>query len=603
MLRSDPFRISLARKCQLLFGLAVLLIIAAALYVPGTYMETLVHELNLRDARSLAITARVWADPSASDWPAQQELLDKWWEDNTNTLRLPATKPRLIPLNGADRVLTGFTLVALYEQMRDPMRKLKRIARELEPWCNPPPQWLLARGALVRVAAEWRAGLQARAPGMLLRLTRQWVDASDRHPTLDRFQVQCVADMLRDERLNERHQAIRRADHPTIYQFVLAVRAAEPGAGKRPLVGIIDVKLPTNETQEVFWTRIILGLAGLLAGFLAILVFYLISQKLILAPVRELKDLVTRITEGDQTARANLTTGDEYEELSDAFNDMLTELEKSRLELETINRSLDAKLGELAETNVALHESNRLKSEFLANVSHELRTPLTSIIGFGDLLRDMAQDEGEMDTKRLARYATNILTSGRMLLDIINDLLDLAKIEAGKIRIHRTQFSLCDLCEALGDFLQPMIDKKKQSFTIVLDDKMPLMTSDSGKIRQVLFNLLSNAIKYTPEQGAVGLETHVLDSSQRVRLVVWDTGPGIRTDDQDRIFEKFQQLDASVTRKFAGTGLGLPISRDLCLLLGGTVRVESQPGSGARFIIELPVDCPDNVTLPLPTLT
>jgi len=587
----------------LLFSLAVLLIIAAALYVPGSYMETLVHELNLRDARSLALTARVWADPSATDWQTQQELLDKWWEDNTNTLRLPATKPRLIPLAPADRVLTVPVLRALLDQVRGPVRQLKAVIKEIEPWCKPPAGWLFAKGALAGVPDNWRAKLQTRVPLVVLRLPRQWIGAASRHSALDPFQIECVTDMQRDESLNEKHQVIRQTDQPTIYQFVLAVRAVEPGAGKQPLVGIIDVKLPTRETGEIFLTRLILGLACLLAGFLAILVFYLISQKLILAPVRELKDLVTRITGGDLSARADITTGDEYEELSDAFNDMLTKLDKSRSELVTINRSLDAKLGELAETNVGLHESNRLKSEFLANVSHELRTPLTSIIGFGDLLCDMAQDEGGMDTKRISRYATNILTSGRMLLDIINDLLDLAKIEAGKMRIHRSQFSLHNLCEALGDFMQPMFDKKQQTFTMTLDEQTPSMNSDSGKIRQVLFNLLSNAVKYTPEQGAIGLETLVLDANQRLRIVVWDTGPGISLEDQSRIFEKFQQLDASVTREFTGTGLGLPISRDLCALLGGTIRVESQPGSGARFVIELPVECPSNVTLPLPTST
>jgi signal transduction histidine kinase len=151
--------------------------------------------------------------------------------------------------------------------------------------------------------------------------------------------------------------------------------------------------------------------------------------------------------------------------------------------------------------------------------------------------------------------------------------------------------------------MQPMFDKKQQTFSLSIDENTPPMNSDSGKIRQVLFNLLSNAVKYTPDQGAIGLEAVPLDSAQRVRLVVWDTGPGINEEDQLRIFEKFQQLDASVTREYSGAGLGLPISSDLCTLLGGTIRVESRPGSGARFIVELPIECPENVTLPLPTLT
>ena len=175
----------------------------------------------------------------------------------------------------------------------------------------------------------------------------------------------------------------------------------------------------------IFLTRASLVLAGTLSGFLAILVLYLISQRLILAPVRELKSLVQQIASGNLNARAGLATGDEFEELCTAFNDMLGRLERAWAELEAANRSLDAKLGELAETNVALFESNRIKSEFLANVSHELRTPLTSIIGFADLLRDLLQSGSDIDKARGARYADNILTSGRGLLDLINDLLDL----------------------------------------------------------------------------------------------------------------------------------------------------------------------------------
>jgi signal transduction histidine kinase len=240
-----------------------------------------------------------------------------------------------------------------------------------------------------------------------------------------------------------------------------------------------------------------------------------------------------------------------------------------------------------------LFESNRLKSEFLANVSHELRTPLTSIIGFADLLRDSAQGEGVLDKKRIARFAHNILTSGRLLLDIINDLLDLAKIEAGKIELHRSSFSLRDVCEALSDFMKPLVDKNSLTFEIDLQDNLPVMYSDAGKIRQVLFNLLSNAVKYTPPGGVVRLEARSIDNDQAVQLIVADNGPGIAPEDQQRIFEKFQQLDPSVTREHSGTGLGLPISKEICNLLGGTIRLESELNKGSRFIVELPVECPE----------
>jgi signal transduction histidine kinase len=403
------------------------------------------------------------------------------------------------------------------------------------------------------------------------------------------------------------YQITRTMDRPgeaPVYRCVLAVRGVEAAPARRPLVGIIDAQIPAPGVADaLFWTRVILVLAGMLAGFLAILVFYLISQRLILAPVRELTALVGQIGGGDFSARATITTGDEFEELSDAFNDMLSRLERARVELETINRSLDAKLGELAETNLALFESNRIKSEFLANVSHELRTPLTSIIGFADLLRDGAQDHKPMDDVRVARYVDNILTSGRMLLDLINDLLDLAKIEAGRIELHRAPFSLRDVCEALSDFMRPTIENKGLNMMMTLDESLPTMNSDSGKIRQVLYNLLANAIKYTPQGGSVSLKAEGIDAGQRVRLIVSDDGPGIAPEDQERIFEKFRQLDASVTREHSGTGLGLAISRELCTMLGGGIRVESELGKGSQFIVELPAECPEKVYRPVPLMT
>ncbi len=409
--------------------------------------------------------------------------------------------------------------------------------------------------------------------------------------------------MSRDKKLNEM-RTDEQVDSSTTYRLVMAVRGEDSGAGRQPLVGLIDVQLKAPDLSSVLlWTRFMFVLAGLLAGFLAVLVFYIIVQKLILAPVRDLTVLAEDIAGGNLSARADINTGDEFQELGGAFNAMLAELERARVELETINRSLDTRLGELAETNVALYESNRLKSEFLANVSHELRTPLTSIIGFADLLRDTAQSAGELDKQRTARFAHNILTSGRMLLDLINDLLDLAKIEAGKVELHRTRFSLQDICEALGDFVRPLIEKKSLNFRLDLAEDLPSMESDAGKLRQVLYNLLSNAIKYTPERGTVSLEAVAIAGHRQVCITVSDTGPGITPEDQERIFEKFWQLDSSVTREHSGSGLGLAISKELSQLLGGNIRVESERGRGSRFIVTLPVQSPATARRPLPTLT
>jgi two-component system, NarL family, sensor histidine kinase BarA len=594
------FQISLARKCQLLFGLAVLLIIAAALVVPGYYMETSVRQSRVERTRSLAAVAVARLDLANNDWRQQQEALNQWWEVNTRPLNLRGSKALLVKLPPADTAATA-------QQKKELVQYLQHMSDRLEPaidWLSRRapglPAWQLAEAGWDCLPRAKRDRWYRQGEIAIARLGRTLASGEAGYPPLDEFQSQVVQKLRRDETLHGEGTPTRAPGGPTLYRYIQAIRGAGSSSDSKPLLGFVDVSLLAPETDEmpfVIWA--ILVLAGMLAGFLAILVFYLISQRLILAPVRELTALVGEIADGDLQARANLQTGDEFEELSDAFNDMLGRLERARAELETANRSLDAKLGELAETNVALFESNRIKSEFLGNVSHELRTPLTSIIGFADLLRDSMLSGGGIDTTRAARFADNILISGRGLLDLINDLLDLTKIEARKIELHRSTFSLRDVCEGLADFVRPSIDKKSQVMTMHLDEDLPLMNSDAGKLRQVLFNLLSNAIKYTPDGGTVGLEVHTLNDGQRVRLAVVDTGPGIALEDQAKIFEKFQQLDSSVTREHTGSGLGLAISKELCTLLGGTIRVESELGQGARFIVELPVECPEMAERPL----
>jgi len=251
---------------------------------------------------------------------------------------------------------------------------------------------------------------------------------------------------------------------------------------------------------------------------------------------------------------------------------------------------------------VALYEANRIKSEFLANVSHELRTPLTSIIGFAELLRDASRDTEPANPVRIARFAHNILTSGRNLLELINDLLDLAKMEAGKMVLHRTHFALRDICEAVVDFTRPLVEKKELRFEASLADDLPAMYSDAGRIQQVLYNLLSNAIKFTPAGGSVRFDVRRF-GEDRVRIVVADTGPGIPRELQAVVFEKFRQIDSSVTREHDGTGLGLPISRELTHMLGGTIQLESEVGKGTTFTVILPMECPETAKIPLVPLT
>ncbi len=591
--------ISLARKCQLLFGLALALIIAAALFVPGYYMESFVHELNARRAREPALAARARINPMAPNWGEQERLLAQWWGANSAALDLPATPPRVIPLPAAGAEPRGDLLLTLLKLSADPPAWLRQTARILQQRAWNLTAWQASQFAWHSVVPpNTRTWVRARWPLILPNVADVLLGQGSGIDPRDTFLVQAIREFQSDEKLAEKTTVTRQPDGPRVYRYVLPIRGGKDTGGRSPLIAVIDSQRPAPRSDEmILLTRAILLMAGILAGFLAILVFYLITQRLILAPVRDLKALADQIASGDLTARADLTTGDEFQELSDSFNDMLGQLERSRLELEKINRSLDAKLGELAETNVALYESNRLKSEFLANVSHELRTPLTSIIGFADLLRDAASGDGA-DRSRLARYATNILISGRGLLDIINDLLDLAKIEAGRIEMHRAVFSIRDVCEALADLTRPLFDKKSQEFDMDLAEELPAMNSDAGKLRQVLYNLLSNAHKYTPEYGRITLKAEQ-SGPGTLRLAVTDTGPGIAPEDRDVIFEKFRQLDSGVTREHSGTGLGLAITRELVVLLGGKIRLESELGRGTTFIVDLPAECPEGARRPL----
>ncbi len=352
------------------------------------------------------------------------------------------------------------------------------------------------------------------------------------------------------------------------------------------LLGIVSIDIPSRVREnQLLLNRVFIMVAGLLGGTLAILCFYLITTRLILQPVRVLQETAEKVSEGDLNIRSDISTGDEFQQLSETFNIMLANLKQSADQLRAINTGLDLKLGQLAEANLALYESNRLKSEFLANVSHELRTPLNSILGFADLLKDALA--GTPDAKP-ARYVHNILQSGRALLELINDLLDLAKIEAGRMEVRAEPLSLGDLFEGLCNILRPLYEPKRLEIEPSVAANVPILQTDPGKLQQVLYNFLSNAIKFSPTNATIELSASRSDKD-RVRIAVTDHGPGIPEDKQQVIFEKFRQVDASVTRTHGGSGLGLAISKELTAMMGGKIGVQSAPDRGSTFWIDLPL--------------
>ncbi|MHC4985349.1 MAG: sensor histidine kinase, partial [Planctomycetota bacterium] len=356
------------------------------------------------------------------------------------------------------------------------------------------------------------------------------------------------------------------------------------------LVALIDLSLPAEPAtlQQAFLARAAFALGGVVAGVLAFVSFALITHRLVLGPIRHLRDMADRVAEGDLAVRSELTSEDELQHLGQRFNSMLSAISEQHERLRAVNRALDLKLSELSESNVALFEANKVKTEFLANMSHELRTPLNSIIGFADLLAEAGDD-------RIRRYGQNISTSAKSLMALITELLDLAKIEAGRATVRLDKVSILDTCQTLAALTKPLADKKQQDVELALDDAVPLITTDGAKVQQILFNFMSNAVKFTPANGTITLSARAIrprsgEDVQEIAVAVADNGPGISETDQKQIFEKFYQSDQTLTKQSGGAGLGLAISKDLAGLLGGRITLDSSPGAGATFTLFLPVE-------------
>jgi|GEM_PF-817027 len=239
---------------------------------------------------------------------------------------------------------------------------------------------------------------------------------------------------------------------------------------------------------------------------------------------------------------------------------------------------------ELAAKNIELERANRLKSEFLANMSHELRTPLTAVLGFSSLLGQ--QIFGELNAKQ-ALYVRQIHQSGKHLLNLINDVLDLSKVEAGQIVLDIAPIAVPQFCEATLALVQEQARSRGISIHKSIQTNLIPLMADELRVRQMLLNLLSNAIKFSNEHSNIGLD--VTSQGGYLVLAVWDEGIGIPESQHTLLFQPFQQLDSSLSRRHEGTGLGLALTRQLAELHGGTVEVESQMGQGSRFTIRLPL--------------
>ncbi len=605
-------RLSLATKCLLLFGAAVVLIIAAALAVPWFRMNAMVDESEIEVSRQMVST---WERAATRSVPGDRSRVGEPADKPTETTNVHAGQVvtlqagrRLFLSQATLSVLTAGeveSLIAQPARVEQPVR--------VEPKTETPVGGTGGASESSTGAGAPTAGAGSSNASLAPYLRRAW--------------RALTADPKQGEHVEAAWLFTVRE-----YRYTKAVRDAE---GK--LEGLIVLERSSSRAaSSMLLNTLQLFAAGCVALGLAVLVFYLVTNRIILSPVRELKETAEAVQGGNLAIRSQIQTRDEFEDLAEAFNEMLTALQAQQSQLRAINTSLDEKLGELTERNSALFEAAKLKGEFLANVTHELRTPLNSILGFAELLDEAATREqqtlaaaqssggniSQEDLSRLAkrkRYVDNILTAGRSLLELINGLLEMAKVEAGKMDLVIKAVDVRERCENLAALMKPMADTRGVEVKLELGEDLPKIETDPRKLQQVVFNLMSNAIKFTADateaqreaeaarvsmgeepapvkQAQVTLRAERLvprsaegpESFERVRISVLDNGPGIKKEDLSKIFDKFTQLDTGYTRRHAGTGLGLAICKELTHLLQGEMIVQSEVGLGSMFSVILP---------------
>ena len=354
------------------------------------------------------------------------------------------------------------------------------------------------------------------------------------------------------------------------------------------------------------WSERAKRYAGILCIFVLIsgLFAFLVSsrlQRLISRPILHLEDTMRMVSANrNYGVRATKSYGDEIGRLIDGFNTMLSEIQQRDTALRGANDELKARTGELEkeilhrkqtqeELLKAKHvaeEASRAKSTFLANMSHELRTPLNAIIGYSEMLEEETRESGNSENVQDLR---KIQSAGKHLLSLINDVLDLSKIEAGKMGLHLENFEVAQLIDEMTTTLQPAAAKNGNTIHVRVGDSLGAMHADVTKVRQILFNLLSNACKFTDHGDiCVDVDQSKVAGRDWVRFSVSDTGIGITAKQKENLFLEFSQADASIARKYGGTGLGLAITYRFVQLMKGRISVESEPGKGATFTVHLP---------------
>jgi signal transduction histidine kinase len=642
----QTFESSLELKCLFFFGVALLVVITVSFWLYWSVTEALVQTQNQTMARSLAKEHLVFehvrnVNSSAAEIDFGNNTATTISPELSNppspTLREPTLRrgndnpvqndfrKAITELLGEDsgrnqqtRVIRSPNFSPQIPQKNQPRDKYEeqllerfRVSPEVESARN--NNTLINQDDIDRLKAEGLTDLDPLSPPVALP---------------DVQVVSPLANLPPEPAGNKPPTFIQKMDGDGRYHYYeprwaqpicfICHRDKSPRMELGDLIGIIEVTIndpPSKKVATEYWVKLLV--ASIVTASLAMFAFYLIIRLIIIRPLRHLRNVSDAISRGDISQRADLHTGDEFESLAMAFNRTMRHILNAQEKLRGTNAELDQRIDQLARLNVQLYESNRVKSDFMATMSHELRTPLNSIIGFSDVLASISS----LDEKQ-KRYVENISKSGKLLLNMINDVLDMAKIESGRIEIQLSTFPVTSVVAAQCDIAKPLGDRKNIDILCDIPPDLPPLHQDASRLQQILNNLLSNAIKFTPEGGRIkvqirrapivlaraetqnvnyhvnhnpsGLSKTLSDNKPMLEMKVIDTGVGISDEDKQIIFEKFRQGKNSMTegdamkREYSGSGLGLSIVKELCRLLDGNISVESRLGLGSTFTVLLP---------------